>query len=197
MYKVYGKIASRALRVLWVLEEIGVPYEFIEAGPHSDAVLAANPSGKIPILIDGNAVITDSTAIITYLADKHGMLTNPAGTIDRAHQDALTNTVLDELDAVLWMSIRHKLHFPNDHGTAEVLPNLKLEFAHSIDRLASRFQGPFLQGDTVTIADIVLVHCLNWAKSAGFPVESDTLKTYAREMRARDAFKRVLALQPA
>lgn len=195
MYKIYGKITSRAVRVLWMLEETGLPYELIEAASHSDTVRAVNPSGKIPVLVDGDAVITDSTAIMTYLADKHGQLTFPAGTIDRAHQDALTHAALDELDAVLWMSMRHKVYFPDDHGTAEVLPNLKREYGRSIKRLAARFQGPFLQGETMTIADIITAHCLNWGARAGFPVEDEGLQQFSSDIADRDAFKRVQALQ--
>lgn len=196
MYKVYGKVTSRASRVIWMLEEMGVPYQFVEAGSHSDAVLALNPSGKIPVLVDGDAVITDSTAIMTYLADKHDQLTFPAGTVERAHQDALTHTLLDEFDAVLWMSIRHKIYFPEDPLTADILPNLHREFTRNADRLAARYQGPFLQGDTMTIADIIATHCMNWAIGAEFPMTNQTLRNYARDMRNRDAFKRMRNVQP-
>ena len=94
MYTLYGSPSSRAFRVLWMLEELELPFEFVPSKPRSDEVLALNPSGKIPVLRDGEAVLTDSTAILTYLADKHGKLTHPAGSVARAHQDALTHTVL-------------------------------------------------------------------------------------------------------
>ena len=86
MYKVIGKKASRGFRVLWALEEMGVPYEHVAAGARSDEAFEYNDLGKIPALVDGDAVITDSVAIMTYLADKHGALTAPAGTIARAQQ---------------------------------------------------------------------------------------------------------------
>ena len=72
MYEVIGMRASRAMRVLWMLEEAGLPYRHIPAKPRDADAAAANPSGKIPALRDGDAVITDSVAIMTYLADKHG-----------------------------------------------------------------------------------------------------------------------------
>ena len=50
--------------------------------------------------------------------------------------------------------------------------------------------GPFLMGETMTIADIVLTHCLGWAISAKFPVEEPRLRDYAEAMRARPAYKR-------
>lgn len=195
MYKVYGSVTSRAFRVLWMLEEIGEPYEFIKAGPHSEAVLAVNPSGKVPVLMDGDAALTDSSAILTYLADKHGKLTYPAGTIDRARQDALIHCVLDEVDAVLWTAARHGFILPEEHRVPAVKDSLKWEFSRNLNRLAARFEGPFLMGDKMTIADILFTHCLNWAFGAKFPIESEALLAYGKAMRERDAFKRVMALK--
>lgn len=193
MYKVIGKVQTRTLRVLWMLEEIGQPYELIPAYPRSDEVMALNPSGKVPVLVDGDATLLDSTAIITYLADKHGQLTYPAGTIERAQQDALTHAILDELDAVLWTAARHSFSLPEDKRVPEVKPSLKWEFANNLNRLADRLEGPFLMGDKMTIADIICAHCLNWAFGAKFPVENQKMLDYGKAMRARDAFGRAQA----
>jgi glutathione S-transferase len=67
---------SRAANVVWMLEEVGVPYElrFVDlfAGVQkSPEFLALNPMGKIPILVDGEAVVTESAAIALYLADRY------------------------------------------------------------------------------------------------------------------------------
>ena len=59
MYKIIGSVKSRTFRVLWMLEEMGLTYEYTHALPHSELVKQYNPSGKIPILIDRGAVITD------------------------------------------------------------------------------------------------------------------------------------------
>jgi glutathione S-transferase len=190
MYKIIGKTQTRAFRVLWMLEEIGQPFELIQAAPHSDEVTALNPSGKVPVLLDGDACLLDSTAILTYLADRHGALTFPAGTIERAQQDALTHAILDELDAVLWTAARHSFALPVDKRVPEVKSSLKWEYARNLDRLADRLEGPFLMGDTMTIADIICTHCLNWAFSAKFPADNEKMLAYAKTMRARDAFKR-------
>ena len=112
MYEVIGTRASRSLRVLWMLEEIGQPYTHLPAGPRSDEALAANPSGKVPSLRVEGDVITDSVAIMTYLGDHHGALTYPAGTILRARQDALTFQIIDDVDALLWTAARHGFILP-------------------------------------------------------------------------------------
>lgn len=67
---------SRAATVVWMLEEVGVPYQLsfvdLSAGQHKQPeILALNPMGKLPILTDGAAVITESAAIALYLADRY------------------------------------------------------------------------------------------------------------------------------
>lgn len=193
MYEVIGNVQSRAFRVLWMLEEIGTPYEHLNVKPHSEAARAANPSGKVPALrVDGHC-LTDSSAILTFLADRHGLLTHPAGSIERAEQDALLHLVLDEMDAVLWTAARHSFILPEDQRVPAVKPSLNWEFQRNAQRLSERLQGPFLMGDKMTVPDIVATHCLNWAFAAKFPVEDDKLLGYAKAMRGRDAFKRAAA----
>ncbi|MFV1440044.1 MULTISPECIES: glutathione S-transferase family protein [unclassified Phaeobacter] len=193
MYTVIGKQLTRSYRVLWALEEMGQPYELNPSSPQSEEVLALNASGKVPVFKDGDDVITDSTAIITYLADKHGQLTAPAGTIARAKQDAMTHLLLDELDALLWTGARHSFILPEDKRVPEVKDSLKWEFSRNLARLENMMAGPFLMGEEFTIPDIICTHCLNWAYSAKFPIESELLLAYSKRMRARPAFQAVAA----
>ncbi|WP_319825328.1 glutathione S-transferase family protein [Thalassovita sp.] len=193
MYQVIGDTQSRAFRVTWMLEELGLPYEQIKVKPQSPEAKAHNPSGKIPVLKEGDTVLTDSTAILTYLADKTGKLTYPAGTVERARQDGLTHMILDELDAVLWTGARHSFVLPEDKRVPVVKDSLKWEFGRNCARLAECLKGPFLMGEKMTIADIIATHCLNWAYSAKFPVEDERLLAYAKAMRGREAFKRAVA----
>ena len=194
MYTVHGKILTRTFRVLWALEEMGQAYELNPAAPQSEDIRRLNASGKVPVLTEGDAVITDSTAILTYLADKHGQLTAPAGTIARAQQDAVTNLLLDEMDALLWTATRHSFGLPEDKRVPQVKDSLRWEFIRNTNRLAERLDGPFLMGEDFTIADIICAHCMNWAYSAKFPIESTELLAYGKRMRARDAYQRVTAL---
>ncbi|MGO4914428.1 glutathione S-transferase family protein [Pseudogemmobacter sp. W21_MBD1_M6] len=190
MYKVIGNIRTRTLRVLWVLNELEQPFAHVAAVPGSAEAKAANPSGKVPVLLDGGACLTDSTAIIQYLADKHGTLTFPAGTIDRARQDGFTQMILDEVDGALWTAARHSFVLPEDMRIAEIKPSLKWEFARALSRLSGQLgDKAFLMGDTMTVPDIILAHCLGWATSAGFPVEDANLQAYAARLRDRAAFK--------
>lgn len=189
MLKVIGSVRSRGFRVLWMLEEIGMPYDHIVAGPRSPEALEVNSSGKVPVMVEDGTVITDSTAILTYLADKTGKLTFPAGTLERAKQDALTHFLLDEFDAALWMAARHTFVLPEEMRLPEIKTSLRWEFERSQSKLAERLHdGPFLMGDTMTIADIIATHCGNWAQNAKFPVTAPAFIDYLDRMRARPAF---------
>ncbi|WP_135501041.1 glutathione S-transferase family protein [Roseovarius aestuariivivens] len=194
MYQLIGTRASRAFRVLWLLEELGAEYEHVPASPRSAEARAVNPSGKVPALRDGDTVIPDSTAIMTYLADRHAALTFPAGTPDRARQDALTHQILDDVDAVLWTAARHSFVLPEEHRVPEVKTSLKWEYTNNIRRLSEQLQDPFLMGDTMTIPDIILTHCLGWASRAGFPEPDAHLSDYAARLSSREAFQRAAAL---
>ncbi len=189
MYKLIGFPQTRTFRVMWMLEEIGAEYELEPSPPGSDPVRAYNPSGKIPVLIVDGTTLTDSTAIMTYLADKHAVLTHPPGTLERAQQDAITNLILDEFDALLWNVSRHGFILPKEMRVPEVIQSCGWEFSRNLDRLESRMEGPFLMGDTMTIADIIAVHCFAWALSVKFPIESAKIKAYAKGLRNRPAYQ--------
>jgi len=194
MYKVIGTVNSRAARVIWLLEELGLPYDHLPALPRSDDVTAFNPAGKVPVLIADGVPITDSTAILTFLADRHGAFTHPAGTLDRARQDSLTQFLLDEFDAALWMAARHSFILPKDLRQSAIKDSLKWEFRRSQTALVTRMgEGPFLMGKDMTVPDIILTHCLGWATIAGFPISEPRLTHYGDLVRARPAFARAMA----
>ena len=194
MYTVIGTVKSRAARVLWMLEELELPFEHVSAAPRSEGVTAFNPAGKVPVLVEDGTPITDSTAIIQYLADKHGALTFKAGTLDRARQDSLTQFLLDEFDAALWMAARHSFILPEELRQSAIKDTLKWEFERSQKTLAHRMgEGPFLMGNVMTVPDIILTHCGNWALGAKFPITEHRFTEYLERMRDRPAFKRAMA----
>lgn len=194
MYRVIGTAKSRAFRVLWMLEELDQPYDHVPANPRSQGVVQFNPAGKVPVLIDDGTPITDSTAILTYLADRHGALTHPAGTLDRARQDSLTQFLLDEFDAALWLAARHSFILPEEMRLGAIKNTLRWEFEASQKALSHRMSdGAFLMGDRMTVPDVILTHCLDWALSARFPVTEHRLTEYLDRMRDRPAYARAAA----
>ncbi|WP_166418055.1 glutathione S-transferase family protein [Cochlodiniinecator piscidefendens] len=193
MYQVIGTTRSRTLRVIWMLEELNLPYTHTPAAPQSDVAQKANPSGKVPILIDGNHTITDSVAIVTYLADRHGALTYPAGTIERAHQDSITHLILDEVDAALWSASRHSNYLPSSLHYADMRETVKWDLDRAEQRLIHQLgDHPFLMGEQITIPDILLTHCGGWPMTQKMPFRHTVLRNYFRRMRNRPAYQKML-----
>ena len=194
MYTVIGSTRTRAARVVWMLEEIGQPYELIPHRPGSAEVKDYNPAGKVPVLLVDGATLTDSTAILQFLADRHGMFTYPAGTLERARQDGFTQLILDEVEALLWTAARHTFILPEEMRVADIKSSLKWEFSRHTARLSARLAaGPFLMGAQMTVPDLILTHCLAWAIAAKFPETDARLVDYLAMMRARPAYQRTMA----
>ncbi|MDA9313801.1 glutathione S-transferase family protein [Amylibacter sp.] len=189
MYKVIGNTNTRAMRVLWAMQEIGLNYDHLRVNARSPEALKANFSGKVPSLDVDGIIINDSTAIITYLADKYNKLTFLPGTIERAQQDSFTQFILDELDAVLWTAARHSFVLPKELRVSEVKDTLRWEFAKSIKTLELRMgDGPNLMGEKFTIPDIILTHIGGWARVAKFDIPDGKLREYFRRQIKRPAY---------
>ncbi len=67
---------SRASNVVWMLEEVGVPYELrfvdlLKGAQKAPEILELNPMGKLPVLVDGDTVVTEGAAIALYLGDRY------------------------------------------------------------------------------------------------------------------------------
>ena len=186
---------SRTLRVLWALEEMGQPYEHIPAPPRDPQVVAMNGTGKIPVLRGDGMVISDSVAILTFLADRHDMLTWPAGSANRARQDEMTQYIVSEVDAALWTYAKHSFVLPKDICVAQVKDTARWEFEHAMSHLADRFEdGPYIAGDMLTIPDIILSHCAGWGLSRKFQLPEGQFGDYLKALRKRPAMQKVMAL---
>jgi glutathione S-transferase len=195
MYQVVGNTNTRTFRVLWAMHEMGLDFEHISAPARSPEVLAVNPSGKVPALIVDGTPIIDSVAILTYLADKHGQLTYPAGTMERAQQDSLMHFILDEFDAVIWTAARNTFVLPVEKRVPEIKETLRWEFAQSIKLIEGRMHdGPNLLGEKFTIPDIILTQIGSWARVAKFDVPEGKLRDYFRRQIKRPAYITASAL---
>ena len=197
-YTVIGHAGSRAMRVLWALEELGLPYAHDPALPRSQEARAASPDGKIPALRvadgDGEATLTDSVAILTYLADRHGALTHPPGTLMRARQDAMTQFAVCEMDAVLWALAKHSFVLPEERRVPEVKDALRWEAGRAERALERHLDGrAFLAGEALTVPDILAAHCVGWAVKAKVPPTSERVRAWAASLRERPAHARAAA----
>lgn len=191
MYKVIGSPRNRTFRVVWMLEELGQDYEIVVAKAHSDVIRQGNPGGKAPVLQDGDAVITDSVAIICYLSDKHGACTHPAGSLARGRQDALTQFCVDEVEGALWTAAKNTFVNPEDQRCSDVVPVCKFEFAKAMVTLEAQLGAQdFVAGNEFTVPDLLFGHCAGWAKNAKFDLPGGIVGAYFERMRSRPAFVR-------
>lgn len=191
MYTLIGTPAARPFRVLWALEELGQAYDIVPAGPQSKEVLQFNPSGKVPVLLDGDDAIIDSVAIAQYLADKHGDITYPAGTIKRAQQDSFTQFACDDIDGILWTMAKNTFVLPEDVRAPDVRKACEYDFALSMASLEKRLgDNDYVMGERFTIPDLLICHCADWAQRAKFPIPEGRLTSYIERIRNRPAYKR-------
>ena len=193
-YTVIGHPKNRALRILWMLEELGQDYDFNMFMPRTPEMLAANPSGKGPVLQDGDTLIIDSVAAITYLTDKHGQHTFKAGTKERALQDSYLHFALDEMDAVLWSAAKATFVLPEEHRVEAIKATNRFEFERSMGWLDARLgDGPWLMGETFTVPDLIMGHCANWAKNAKFDWGPERVAAYFERVLERPARAKAIA----
>lgn len=192
MIRLHGMVRSRAMRVLWLLEELGLDYEWREVAPRSAEAFALNPKGTIPILETQEGTILDSLAQMHFLADREGRFTHPPGSLRRGTQDAMSFTVLEMLDAPLWAMALHGFGLPEDRRVPEVKDSARWLVERNSARVADLMDGPYAVGEAPTVADILLAHCTGWAR--GLKIEVDgRLREHARMMRDRPAFRRAAA----
>ena len=74
--KLYGFPPTRTIRALWMLRELDLDFEYVQVDPtkgehRRPQFLAVNPAGKLPVLVDDDFVLTESVAIVLYLAEKY------------------------------------------------------------------------------------------------------------------------------
>ncbi len=164
MYTLIGSLKTRAFRVAWMLNELGVPFDLDPVRPRDAAASALNPSGKVPVLIDGPHAIIDSVAICQYLADKHAQFTFRAGTIERAWQDSFTQFAVDDLESPVWTHAKHTFVLPAELRVDAVKAACRYDFDRAVETLAKRLgEKTYVMGDAFTVPDLLIAHCLNWA----------------------------------
>lgn len=194
MYTVVGDHRNRSLRVMWMLEELAQPYALELAKAQSDRLKAINVTGKAPtLLVDGDA-LNDSVAIVTFLADRHGACTHPAGSLARGRQDACTQFIVDEMEGACWTAAKNRFLHP-EGKRAEVEPTCRYEWEIALERLDRKLGAqPFLAGEGFTVPDLLACHTLGWGmKMFGWPGPEGRLAAYNARVVGRPAMAAAIA----
>ncbi len=162
---IYGSSHSRALRVLWMLEEMGVAYEhnpvsFEDCGKDAE-YLAINPAGTIPCLVDDGFVLAESLAINLHLAEKMPALLPPsAETRALALQWSFWAATTLEPEYMQWAL--HSVWMPEAYRKPEQAELALKNLQRPLNRLEKALtEKPWLLGEAFSVADLNVAAVIN------------------------------------
>ena len=191
----YHASPSRSSIVLWMLEELGEPYDIklikLSAGDNMKPdYLAINPMGKVPALKHGDTVITEVAAICAYLADEfpEKKLNIPAGSPRRGvylkwlffGPSCVEPAMIDRASPRKEEARRGMLGYGDFDTCMNVLAKAVA-------------QGPWLMGEQFTAADVVIGSTIRWGTLFKLIPERPEFTAYAARIAARPAAQRAQA----
>jgi glutathione S-transferase len=200
--KLYFAPRTRAVRVVWLLEELGLPYELERAEfvpPAVDFFSQRTPTGKFPTLVDGDLVMCESGAIVEYLLEQYGegRLAPAVGSVDRpAYLQWLhfaESTAFPPLGIIVWLT-RYR---GGAEALAELLEDARLRAASGFEFLERSLEDKvYVVGAAFTAADIMLGFTLVAGQALGvlddrFP----KTKAYLARLMQRPAFQKTASLE--
>lgn len=181
---------SRAANVLWMLEEVGVEHELrfvdiMKGAQKEPAILALNPMGKLPILTDGDTVVTESAAIGLYLADRYA-----AGKLAPALDDPARGTYLrwslfapSVIEPGAMAKAAGWAYKPGQAGWGE--------YESMLRAMESAVQGrDFLLGKTFSMADVIFGGTLRYMLRIKMLEPTAAFTAYSERLAARGALQR-------
>ena len=183
---------TRSIRVRWMLQELGVDFESVtvnlRTGEHRrPEFLKINPAGKVPVLVDDDLVLTESVAIVLYLAEKYphkGLV--PIDIKQRAQVNRWLLFAVTELEQPLWRISRHTALYPERLRLPAEVALARQDFTDMVTVMEDQMQGcEFIVGNTVTVADFVCAYTLDWANEVRLLDGCPQLLQYLERMYAR------------
>lgn len=204
MIKLYGTPPTRALRAIWLLNELGLYYEMLPVGileseNRQPDFVALNPAAKVPVLVDGSLVVTESAAIQLYLAEKYhqaGFI--PESVEDRAQMYCWIFFLMTEIEQPLWRIARHTFLYPHEKRLPQDIELARHECLEMVAVLDRHMQDrAFMVADQVSVADFNAAYTLDWANEEQMLEDAPRLKAYLKSMYARPKAPPRIAEVPA
>jgi GST-like protein len=202
MIKFYFSGAPNPTKVALFLEEAGLAYEPIpidtrKGQQFTPELLAVNPNGKVPAIVDGDVTMFDSNAILLYLAEKTGKFLPPNTPAARGEMLSWLMFVGTGVGPFSGQAVHFKHHAPEKIAYANARYQYEAERHYGIanERLAKR---RYMVGDTYTIVDMDL---WGWARMVPYILGDDAwpklanVKRLVDEISARPAAQRAVALK--
>lgn len=193
--RLYWAPRTRAARAVWMLEELGVPYERVrirldDPDSRSDPRFrAASPLGKVPALEDGEAKVADSAAICLYLADRFPEkgLMPPPGAPERGRYFQWLVFTPGSMEPAMAEKFGGWTPQPSQHGWGSFdLMIWQLE--------GGLMPGPWLLGERFSAADVMVGSGVVFMRMFGMLPANPVLEAYADRCLARPALQRAFAI---
>ena len=199
----WGVGTSRPMRAHWMLLELELDYQFHPIGSRTGETQTGefkqlNPRHKIPVLQHGSLVLTESAAIIQYLSETFADLGRMYVASDIESRAALNEWcyfIVSELDAGSLYVVRRHEGLKQIYGVATAaVESAKSYFLHNLEAMASRIDRdtPYLFGERLSVADILLMTCLDWAASERISIPEPVVR-YQKRVALRSAYQAALA----
>src|SRR3974390_2657434 len=172
MLQLYGNSRSRAMRCLWMLEEMGKPYQLIEKSTRADDLqdseyLRLNPNARIPTLVDGDLVLWESMAINLYLAQRYEGPMHCPGPEVLGLAAQWSFWAMLETEALLLDLLQHRAMLPEFARDASYAERDELLLKKPLDVLNGILvEHNYLVGNSFTVADLNVASILVWGKMA-------------------------------
>jgi glutathione S-transferase len=201
--RLYTAAQTRGSRPQWVLEELGVSYEVVDLDHPTEEQKRRHrelhPLLRVPALEHGDVRLFESAALCTYVADldSENRLLPKVGTAGRALVMQWLFFLMTELEAPLDLFSLHATDLPEEQRVAAILPWAKSRFeaaARVVDRELAR--SPFLAGDKLSIADIVLASMMSWASRRELIDDFPNIRAHRDRMLDRPAPRKLFAERP-
>jgi len=198
MLKIFHVPRTRSHRIVWLCEEMGVPYQSIpaEIGAPSPELAAVNPLGNIPVLQDGDVTMLESIAIMQYIMGKYGPTRLARAPSDPDYAAYLQYLLFGEAGITMYGNLAVATRFwgPEDQQNNWTVTYAKTTFGKRLDFVASRLgDTPYILGDEFSAADISVGYPIGMAKPVAGISLSPKLQAYHDRLKSRLAYQRALA----
>lgn len=203
MIQLYHCANARSFRCLWLLEELGLPYELhlLEFPPRRTTpdYLAINPLGTIPYLIDGTARLSESVAILQYLDSVHGGGRFSFAPGEDAYASWLNWLHYGEatLTTPLTVVLRYRLLEPEESRNPAVAEAYERIFLNRLRLAAGQIAAtPFLCGTRFSLADISVGYAVLLGRTLGLAEQmGPDIASYWQRLETRAGFRGAKARQ--
>ena len=198
MITLYGIPRSRAIRPLWMLEELGVPYENVEVSfvneTRTPEFLRLNPNGHIPVLRDGSLTLWESLAINLYLARKYDNGLWPRTAEDEGRTFQWSFWTMTELEEPVLTAVTRRWSLPREERDPKKAEDAAERFKTPLRVLDGALVGRrYLVGDAFTVADLNVASVMSSALIARLDLSSaPNVRGWLDRCTERPAFARVL-----